>query len=185
MTPDIEIYPDHIRTREERFSYICEKYATWFQFLAAKHLFARLSRESEDVVQDALLEAWRGLHSYREEGSLRAWISTIVIRVSWARNSKNDPLMQCFVGEGCDGPTTLPNCEEALQSSNILSRIVPSLSQTQQEFLAQWRRGDFDGIMQSNDNSGRLLRLKRRMRSIATRKKIIPQTRDASRSSAA
>lgn len=177
MTPDIEEFPAHIKSREERFAYTCEIHASWFQFLAQKNLIARLSIEAQDVVQDAFLESWTALHGYREEGSMRAWISTFVVWIAWARNRKSDPLFRPRnllteniplrpLSDRANGFAT------RLEVNDILSRILPMLSEAQQEFLTQWSQGAYVGLMSDNVHRGKLVRIKRRMRSIAKRKKI-------------
>lgn len=45
------------------------RYAYWL---------ARDRQQAEDTVQEALLRAWRGFGGVREEGSVRAWLYTIV-----------------------------------------------------------------------------------------------------------
>ncbi|MDG6102001.1 sigma-70 family RNA polymerase sigma factor [Dactylosporangium aurantiacum] len=36
--------------------------------------------DADDALQDALLRAWRGMHTLKEEGSLRAWLYTVATR---------------------------------------------------------------------------------------------------------
>ena len=168
-------YPDHIQTREDRFAYTCEHHASWFHFLATRNLISILSLEAEDVVQDAFLEAWSGLSGYREEGSMRNWISTFVVWIAWARNKKRDPLFRASSALLDDHALPVhshSSFASHLERQDILGRILPMLSDAQQEFLRLWSQGMFVGQMSANDNRGRLGRIKRRMRSIAQRKKI-------------
>lgn len=45
-------------------------YAHCYRMLGSTH-------DAEDALQDALLRAWRGLHSFKGESSLRSWLYTI------------------------------------------------------------------------------------------------------------
>ena len=38
--------------------------------------------EGEDILQEALLKAWKGFGSYKKEGSFRAWVSRIALNVA-------------------------------------------------------------------------------------------------------
>lgn len=44
---------------------------------------------ANDVLQDAFLKVFRGLHSFRAESTLGAWIKTIVIRTAYSKIRKN------------------------------------------------------------------------------------------------
>lgn len=44
---------------------------------------------ANDVLQDAFLKVFRGLHSFRGESTLGAWIKTIVIRTAYSTLRKN------------------------------------------------------------------------------------------------
>jgi RNA polymerase sigma-70 factor (ECF subfamily) len=43
--------------------------------------------DAEDAAQDALVEAYRGLATYRGTGSFGAWLTRIAIRAAWARRA--------------------------------------------------------------------------------------------------
>jgi RNA polymerase sigma-70 factor (ECF subfamily) len=44
---------------------------------------------ANDVLQDAFLKVFRGLHSFRGDSTLGAWIKTIVIRTAYSKIRKN------------------------------------------------------------------------------------------------
>jgi len=63
------------------------------RLLAVGRQQCRLPSEAEDAVQDALLAASEHLSDYRGDGSIEAWLSTIVARscARMRRGQKNDP----------------------------------------------------------------------------------------------
>lgn len=49
------------------------------------------NRDMEDLVQEAFLQVFRSLHSYRGEAKLATWISRLATRVAYAHLSRRGP----------------------------------------------------------------------------------------------
>lgn len=47
--------------------------------------------DAEDAAQDTLVEAYRGLATYRGSGSFGAWLTRIAVRTAWARRAARRP----------------------------------------------------------------------------------------------
>ncbi|WNJ21170.1 RNA polymerase sigma factor [Pontibacter sp. G13] len=46
---------------------------------------------AQDVLQEAFLAVFRGIHSFRQESTLGAWIKTIVVRTAYKKVKKQAP----------------------------------------------------------------------------------------------
>jgi DNA-directed RNA polymerase specialized sigma24 family protein len=46
--------------------------------ISYSHVFTRCIDESEDIVQETIISAFKHRDSYRSEGSLRAWLVSIL-----------------------------------------------------------------------------------------------------------
>lgn len=100
--------------------------------------FTPSGEEAEDIVQEALLRAYRSLPRFRGEAKMSTWLQTIVQNAAheWLRGQKGRVLLplECKTEEG-SVPLNLPdpsrtpeeNCAAA-ERSRILSRELGKLS---------------------------------------------------------
>lgn len=96
------------------------------------------SEEAEDVVQEALLSAWRGLPQFKEKAALLTWVTTIV------RNKALDSLRRraTRLPAGVNGDAVLrrtaspePSPDRECQARHDLAVVVAKRSEQEQELL--------------------------------------------------
>ncbi|TNE44379.1 MAG: sigma-70 family RNA polymerase sigma factor [Deltaproteobacteria bacterium] len=93
------------------------------------------SNERDDLVQEAFLEAWKSLPTYREEAPLRHWFLTICRRTAWRLSQKHRKIEEQLVEQlpdtktGDDGRVTARR--HAIMQQ--LQRCISRLSEVQQE----------------------------------------------------
>lgn len=85
--------------------------------------FSRDRRDHEELVQDAFVEAYMSLHSYREAAPFRHWLSRITTRVGYrywkeqARRRKTEPF-------------SLEQWDRATEDDGILDELEPERAAT-------------------------------------------------------
>ncbi len=62
---------------ETAFALVVDRYGNLL--FRTAFLVVRDEEEARDIVQDALIQAWKNLHTLRETGHLRAWLLKIVV----------------------------------------------------------------------------------------------------------
>ena len=76
---------------------------------------------ANDVLQDAFLKVFRGLHSFRGESTLGAWIKTIVIRTAYSKIRKNKIYFEDIENVN---PNTLVDWGDFLQAEYLEKAIM-------------------------------------------------------------
>jgi RNA polymerase sigma-70 factor (ECF subfamily) len=77
---------------------------------------------AEDLVQDALLSAWRGFDQLREDANARAWLFRILFNAWYARGRKVRS-MPVAIPLNDDVAVMTPRFDEAMEISRALSRL--------------------------------------------------------------
>ena len=117
----------------EAFRLLMERYGKLLHGTA--YLMTREYGSAEDAVQEALINVWRGLPSFRPTGSFKAWVIRILVNeVGKQRRKKRvreAPLEDALAVTGNPGETE----DAVLQSEErrLLRRGVESLSRDQKE----------------------------------------------------
>lgn len=120
---------------EDAFRTLIEQYRTTLYGTA--YLMMRDHGFAEDVLQEALIQIWRHLPSYRFHGSLKAWLIRIVIneakqqfrkkRVRMGSLEETEAIADC--GGGIE-----PHADRVLLSDE-LGRVVDALPPEQREVV--------------------------------------------------
>src|SRR5262245_43986749 len=76
LTTDAELVADFLCGNRETFGRIVERYQRLLCSLA--YSATGSLNESEDLAQEAFVDAWRQLHTLREPEKLRAWLCGIL-----------------------------------------------------------------------------------------------------------
>lgn len=109
-----------------RFTQAAEKHRAQLLWLAQRITPQR--EEAEDIVQEALLKAFRNLAQFRGDAQMSTWLRAIVQNTArdWLRNQKGRvqlPLEQARPGEGAtvllDFPHPAENPEELCERSEL------------------------------------------------------------------
>jgi len=96
---------------------------------------------AEDVVQNALIQAWQHLPSLREMGALRSWLMRIVVNqcISFKRRATRSTLFlqQAFAEQETERASQLANDAEGVMEGNWdLERAIEALPAKQQTVIA-------------------------------------------------
>jgi len=80
----------------------------------------------EDLAQEAFMEVFRSLPSFRGESSLRTWIDRCVVRVGYAyfRRKSRTPALECLTDTAV---ASGPNAEERAQLREAARRLYAEL----------------------------------------------------------
>lgn len=93
----------------------------WRRLLAlARSIVADL--EAEDVVQDALIKAWKKLGSLREPGAFSAWLTRIVANMAIARARRRrffEPI------DGAAAAAVEPGIDSRIDIGRLLFKLAP------------------------------------------------------------
>ena len=87
--------------------------------------------EAEDVVQDALVVAWRRLPALRDPARFPAWLRRIVVRrcLRYLRRRSARPNAELSAADAgrarSTGPTTAPASEAAIDVARLLAALPP------------------------------------------------------------
>ena len=109
------------------------------------------TRDVEEVVQDAFVQAWRNLDSYRGDASLFTWLYRIGVNAAMARARRRRPLtvnvsaIEDIAAE--ERPEQLP--ESAALGRDLRQRIVAALGELPYEYREAVVLRDVAGL--SND----------------------------------
>jgi RNA polymerase sigma-70 factor, ECF subfamily len=88
-----------------RFAQVAEKHRPQLLWLAQRITPQR--EEAEDIVQEALLKAFRNLAQFRGDAQMSTWLRAIVQNTArdWLRNQKGRVLLSLEQPQAGDGPT--------------------------------------------------------------------------------
>jgi len=102
------------------------------QRAAVHHALFRIlgsNRELEDLIQDAFMEIFRGLHSFRGDSTLGRWCQTIATRIAYLTISRRRPptvelsLVEDRIADGADTRRLVQIREAARRLYAALDRI--------------------------------------------------------------
>jgi RNA polymerase sigma-70 factor (ECF subfamily) len=128
-----------------RFTQVAEKHRPQLLWLAQRITPQR--EEAEDIVQEALLKAFRSLAQFRGDAQMSTWLRAIVQNTArdWLRNQKGRvhlPLEQTHPGEGAGVTLDFPHPAESPEEScereeleRILRREIKKLNSVSQRAL--------------------------------------------------
>lgn len=95
------------------------------------------SRDVEEAVQDALLQAWRNLDGYRAEAALFTWLYRIGVNAALARTRRKQLLLtdlDALEREGAADASRELAPVQAAQASELRTRIVAALAELPFEY---------------------------------------------------
>jgi RNA polymerase sigma factor (sigma-70 family) len=76
---------------------------------------------AEDLVQEAMLRAWRGFHQFQEGTNARAWLFRILLNAFYAQGRVKRPATVSIDNRDFPGQVGLPQL--AMEVSNALDRL--------------------------------------------------------------
>lgn len=93
--------------------------------------------EMDDLVQEAFLEIFRALHSFRGEAALGTWIDRVTVRVAYAhmRRPKSRIVALAVVP---DAPSSDPSAEDRAMSRDALRRLYALLERLEARQRIAW-----------------------------------------------
>lgn len=95
------------------------------QFLWLARRYANTREEAEDIVQEALLKAFRHLAKFRGESHMGTWLGVIVLNVGreWVRSRKEPPLLSLeYLRNEGDDPVVIDPLDPCLNPEQRLER---------------------------------------------------------------
>ncbi|MBT3891119.1 MAG: sigma-70 family RNA polymerase sigma factor [Planctomycetaceae bacterium] len=112
--------------------------------------------EAQDIVQEAFIQAYRNLDSFRGDSAFFTWIYRIAFNLAKARHRKQRPLS--IDTSSLSMPTAEPSAEQQFESSEfriILRTAIAELSINHQQviILRELEELDYDEIAQRLDLS--------------------------------
>ncbi len=106
--------------------------------------------DAEDVLVDALLQAWRHLGQLQDPAAFRSWLAQIGRRVCWRLRNREAllPLLQLSVlqSEGLDPAGPPPALEEQMDVLRMKALLDEALSALPAELAEIYRLRDLEGI---------------------------------------
>lgn len=84
------------------------------------------NRDLEDLIQDAFLQVFRSIHSYRGEARLGTWISRITTRVAYAFLARRGPVAVALEAVP-DPPAEEPGAEQRAVAREAMRRVYAVL----------------------------------------------------------
>jgi RNA polymerase sigma-70 factor (ECF subfamily) len=116
---------------ESAFAVIVRRHGSYLRAFAARML--RSTSDADDVVQEALIIAWRRLPDLEDPSALRSWLTTIVSRKVTERARSAKPWTPIDDLE-LEGPASGPE-ESAVTSSRMhaLDRVLRALPDDQRQ----------------------------------------------------
>ena len=91
--------------------------------------------EFEDLRQDALINIWRGMHSFRGESSSKTWIYRVTVNSCLSTIRKHSRHQH----ESLDGLYGLIDCDDAdKESIEYLHSVINMLSQQEKAIIMMW-----------------------------------------------
>ncbi|MBA2284495.1 MAG: RNA polymerase sigma factor [Ktedonobacteraceae bacterium] len=120
-TQQAELVARCLQGNEQAFALLVEQYGNLL--LRTAYLLVQDEESAKDVVQDALLLAWKNMHQLREPTFLRAWLIRIVVNQAttlkrqWARKSTG--LRQQFLQHQIEQTIQIADVERGQQESAL------------------------------------------------------------------
>ncbi len=106
-------------------------HATLYRVLGAN------TPDMDDLVQEAFLEIFRALHSFRGEAALGTWIDRVTVRVAYAhmRRPKSRVVMLAVVP---DAPSNEPGADDRAMSRDALRKLYVLLDELEPRQRIAW-----------------------------------------------
>ena len=117
------------------FEALLERYRT---LLSRTAFLTKRDRDTaQDVVQEALVQTWRDLPSYRPQGSFKAWMVTILLNKA-RKHYRRIRVETVALEEAVEAPENSDGPEETMESEEEAHRlrlVIESLSSNHREAL--------------------------------------------------
>lgn len=120
---DQQLVKDCLRGKPEAQRQLYEQYAE--SMLGVCYRYTKSLRDAEDVLQDGFVKVFLGMHQYKFEGQLGAWIRRIMVNTALnflKRNRKYRDEMY-FTEQESLHPVTDTNPELSLQAKDLANMI--------------------------------------------------------------
>ena len=102
------------------------------------------NRHAEDLVQDTFIAVFNSIGSYRGESSLRTWIDTIAVRVTYRYLAQRDPLAHRLQPVP-DLPMAAPDPEREAQAREAIRRLYAALDRVEPKYRIAYTLHVIDG----------------------------------------
>jgi RNA polymerase sigma-70 factor (ECF subfamily) len=101
------------------------------------------NREMDDLAQDAFVEVFRSLVTFRGESSLETWIDTITVRVAFRHLSRRAPRPEHL--SVVAGDETAADPERAVQARHAMRRLYAILDRLEPKYRIAYALHVIDG----------------------------------------
>ncbi|TPW77443.1 RNA polymerase sigma factor [Schumannella soli] len=125
---------------EIAFAVLVRRHAGYLRAFAIR--LTRSGADADDVVQEALITAWRRLPELREPAKVRGWLATIVARKATDRirsRRETDPIDEIDPAAVTDGP------EERAVLSSQLQALAAAVDTLPDEVRVTWTLREISG----------------------------------------
>ena len=109
--------------------------------------------DAEDVVQDALLSAYKHLGQFRGQAQLSTWLTTIVINAARMKLRRRDSYLSLDQEQGEDGltfserlPDSKPSPEQVCSAAEARYQLVEGVRQLSPKLRRTFQLRDIDGL---------------------------------------
>ena len=124
--PDLCLVRDARAGDSAAFDRLVERH--WRQLVSIAGRFLDDPNEAEDAVQEALVRAYHGLGSFREEASARTWLIRIVVNVCRNRRTSGWRRLVCFFDRVPEVRSASPDprllAEAALEHEEVAAALA-------------------------------------------------------------
>ncbi len=119
---DDEIVRRVVAGERELFELLLRRYNQ--RIYRAVRAVVRNPDDTEDVMQQAYINAYRYLHQFEGRSSFATWLTKIALREAWARNEKTVAVLQ-LVGENTmnEIPEPGPDPEERAVAADLMQHV--------------------------------------------------------------
>ncbi len=123
-------------SNEQLYDQLVERHAT--DVYRYFHHWGFSASEVKDLSQEAFLQAWRSLPSYRRESSLKVWLLTICKRLAWKRAQHQSQSKELLTETLFENVHPSVDGQRVLEQKALLlaiERHLPRLTEPQREVL--------------------------------------------------
>jgi RNA polymerase sigma-70 factor (ECF subfamily) len=124
---------NHASLREQRFNAIIDEHRDRVGRIARVYA----GNEAEDLVQEILMQIWRGLPAFDQQAKLSTWCYRIALNtaISWRRNATREKRQP---PENRVAPDALQSHTNFSNESRLLERFLESLSEIDRAVLLMY-----------------------------------------------